>query len=110
MSESKMQNKATGSFFVSGAGCDTTDFAAATAVEHGPIDGQSLDLARASKRGARRAFSWRQFARRSLLSLSGGITSMLLASSALAQQADPAPEEPAADPAPAEAAPAEAAP
>jgi iron complex outermembrane receptor protein len=59
---------------------------------------------------ARHAFSWRRLTRRSLLALRGGITSVVLASSAFAQQADPAPEQPATEPAPAEPAPAEPAP
>jgi iron complex outermembrane receptor protein len=89
MSESKMQNTATGSSLVSGDECNTPT--------HGPIDGRGLHRAR-------------KLARRSLLSLHGGVALMALAGSALAQEPAPAPEDPPAEPAPAEAAPAETAP
>jgi iron complex outermembrane receptor protein len=98
-----MQNTATGSSLVSGAQCNTPT--------HGPIDGRGLHTAPARDASARReAAVWRKLARRSLLSLHGGLALMVLASNALAQDPEPAPAEPApAEPAPAEAAPPEAA-
>jgi iron complex outermembrane receptor protein len=108
MSETKMQNTATGSSLITGAECDTPAQTIPGVTPSGAPAVQ-IHLGLANSRGARRReSSWLSLARRSVLSLRGGVTLMMLASTALAQ--DPAPAEPEPAPAPEEASAPEAAP
>src|SRR5690606_5256645 len=94
MSESKMQKRATESILVNGA--QLIDAQRDTRAER-PFDVEVAREVQAFGKGARRReSSWLKLARRSVLSLRGGVVLTVLASNAFAQQAGTATDEPAA--------------